>query len=262
MVKIAIISYSMYGHVDTLARKIKEGIESAGGKVDLFRVEETLPPAVLEKMHAVPRDETIPIIDNETLVKYDAFLLGIPTRYGNCSAQWSAFWDKTGGLWVQGTLAGKAAGIFVCSGTYGGGQESTVKNNLSYLAHHGIVFIPLGYKETFADLANLDEVHGGSPWGAGTLAGSDGSRAPSELELRLAKIQGKRFYEIVNRMFPETLKDSAKKAVAGNAAQKGQQQGQGQAQAAQQSGKQAVQQGKQTATKAAEDKGSHCCTII
>lgn len=208
MVKIAIITYSLYGHIDKLAKAIQEGIESAGGKADIYRVAETLSDEILEKMHAPPKDESIPIITKDILLQYDAYLFGVPTRYGNCSAQWSAFWDRTGGLWVQGSLSGKAAGFFVCTAGYGGGQESTVKACLNYLAHHGILYIPMGYKDSFAELANLNEVHGGSPWGAGTLAGADGSRTPSELELRVAHTQGKNFYGTVNKIFPEKLPES------------------------------------------------------
>lgn len=111
-----------------------------------------------------------------------------------------AFWDATGGLWGQGLLHGKYAGIFVSTGTPGGGQETTVNNAISTLAHHGIIFVPLGYKNNFPLLANLEEPHGGSPWGAGTFAGPTGARQPSELEKELATIQGKTFYETVSRV--------------------------------------------------------------
>ena len=110
-----------------------------------------------------------------------------------------AFWDTTGALWAKGALAGKFASAFVSTASPGGGQEITISNTLSTLVHHGIIFVPLGYAQTFAQLTNLNEVHGGSPWGAGTYAGGDGSRQPSALELEIAKIQGKQFWEIVSK---------------------------------------------------------------
>ncbi|EHN08264.1 Ycp4p [Saccharomyces cerevisiae x Saccharomyces kudriavzevii VIN7] len=202
MVKIAIITYSIYGHIDVLAQAVKKGVEAAGGKADIYRVEETLPDEVLTKMNAPQKPEDIPVATEKTLLEYDAFLFGVPTRFGNLPAQWSAFWDKTGGLWAKGSLNGKAAGIFVSTSSYGGGQESTVKACLSYLAHHGIIFLPLGYKNSFAELASIEEVHGGSPWGAGTLAGPDGSRTASPLELRIAEIQGKNILRNRQKTFP------------------------------------------------------------
>jgi multimeric flavodoxin WrbA len=120
-------------------------------------------------MHA-PAKSNIPIADAATLEKYDAFLFGIPTRYGNFPAQWKAFWDTTGKQWASGAYWGKYAGVFVSTGTPGGGQETTVINALSTLAHHGFIYVPLGYKTAFPILANLSEVRGGSPWGAGTYA--------------------------------------------------------------------------------------------
>lgn len=217
MVKIAIVTYSIYGHVTNLAKAIQEGIEKAGGKADLYRLEETLTPEILAKMNAPPKPEAIPIASKETLENYDAFLFGIPTRYGNAPAQWSAFWDKTGAIWVNGTLNGKAAGFFVSTASYGGGQESTIKCCLTTLVHHGMIFIPLGYKHAFAELANIQEIHGGSPWGSGTLAGSDGSRSASHLELRIAKIQGKAFYQIVNKLYAPEVVSQAKTVPATNA---------------------------------------------
>jgi len=198
--KVAIIIYSMYGHIAQLATSAKAGIEAAGGTAAIYQIPETLSEDVLAKLHAPAKNEKIPIISTDQLKDYDAFLFGIPTRYGNFPAQWKAFWDATGGLWASGALWGKYAGIFVSTGTPGGGQESTVLASISTLTHHGIIFVPLGYKHTFAQLANLTEVRGGSPWGAGTFAGADGSRQPSALELELAVAQGKAFYEIVSKV--------------------------------------------------------------
>ncbi|KAG8738713.1 flavodoxin-like fold protein [Ceratobasidium sp. 428] len=197
---IAIIVYSMYGHIAKMAEAEKAGIESAGGKAEIFQVAETLPEDVLAKMHA-PEKPKYALITPAELEHKDAFIFGVPTRYGNFPAQWKAFWDATGGLWSQGKLHGKYAGVFVSTGTPGGGQEMTVVSNLSTLTHHGIIFVPLGYKNSFGQLANLSEVRGGSPWGAGTFAGADGSRQPSALELEVATIQGKTFYETVSKAF-------------------------------------------------------------
>ncbi|KAL5364421.1 flavoprotein-like protein [Aspergillus floccosus] len=197
--KIAIVFYSMYGHILKLAEAEKAGIEAAGGKADLYQIEETLPQEVLDKMHA-PAKSSHPVAHVDTLKDYDAVLFGIPTRYGNFPAQWKAFWDRTGGIWATGGYWGKYAGLFVSTGTLGGGQESTAIAAMSTLAHHGFIYVPLGYKTVFPLLANLEEVHGGSAWGAGTFAGADGSRQPTELELNVAKEQGKAFYEHVAKV--------------------------------------------------------------
>ena len=197
--KVAIIYYSLYTHVQTLAKELKKGVEAAGGVADLFQVPETLSPEILTLMHAPPKATDIPIATNETLQNYDAFLFGIPTRFGNFPAQWKAFWDATGGLWATGALHHKPAGIFVSTGTPGGGQEVTALNALSTLTHHGLIYVPLGYKNTFPQLTNFEEVHGGSPWGAGTFAGPDGSRSPTALELEIAHIQGENFYQVAKK---------------------------------------------------------------
>lgn len=120
-------------------------------------------------MHA-PAKSSYPICEVNDLLQYDAVLFGIPTRYGNLPAQWKTFWDATGSIWATGGYWGKYAGLFISTGTPGGGQESTAISTMSTLTHHGFVYVPLGYKHTFAQLANLEEVHGGSPWGAGTFA--------------------------------------------------------------------------------------------
>ncbi|KAL6232392.1 hypothetical protein BDW75DRAFT_217894 [Aspergillus navahoensis] len=148
-------------------------------------------------MYAPPKSE-YPVAVPDTLKEYDAVLFGIPTRFGNFPAQWKAFWDATGGIWAAGGYWGKYAGLFVSTGTPGGGQESTCLAAMSTLAHHGMIYVPLGYKTVFPLLSNLDEIHGGSPWGAGTFAGADGSRQPTDLELSLAEEQGKAFYKAVS----------------------------------------------------------------
>ncbi|KAL4862586.1 hypothetical protein BDV12DRAFT_41975 [Aspergillus spectabilis] len=197
--KIAIVFYSMYGHIKTLAEAEARGIKAAGGQVDIYQIEETLPQEVLTKMYAPSKSEYAVAVP-DTLKEYDAVLFGVPTRFGNFPAQWKAFWDATGGIWAAGGYWGKYAGLFVSSGTPGGGQESTCLAAMSTLAHHGMIYVPLGYKTVFPLLSNMDELHGGSPWGAGTFAGADGSRQPTEIELSLAEEQGKAFYEAVSKV--------------------------------------------------------------
>ncbi|THU91818.1 flavo protein WrbA [Dendrothele bispora CBS 962.96] len=197
--KVAIIIYTMYGHIAKMAESVKSGIEAAGGSASIFQISETLSAELLTALHA-PSKPDYPIITADKLPKYNAFLFGIPTRYGNFPSQWKAFWDTTGELWGSGALAGKYAGVFVSTGTPGGGQEATAMNAMSTLTHHGMLYVPLGYSLTFPQLTNLDEVHGGSPWGAGTFAGGDGSRQPSALELEIASLQGKQFYGIVSKV--------------------------------------------------------------
>ena len=151
-------------------------------------------------MHAPPKSPDIPIITPEILASYDAFLFGIPTRYGNFPAQWKAFLDATGGLWQTGGLYGKYVGVFISTAGMGGGQESTAIAAMSTFAHHGIIYVPLGFKTTAHILGDVSAVRGGSPWGAGTFAGLDGSRQPTPKELELAEIQGKGFYETVAKV--------------------------------------------------------------
>jgi NAD(P)H dehydrogenase (quinone) len=176
-----------------VAEAVKKGVESAGGKVSIFqcahfspslfpshiapRIAETLPQEVLTKLHA-PAKPNYPLFEVASLTEYDAFLFGIPTRYGNFPAQWKTFWDATGQLWATGALHGKYAGVFVSTATPGGGQETTVLSTISTLTHHGINFVPLGYKNTFPSFANLSEVHGGGPFGAGTFAVRDPASSP------------------------------------------------------------------------------------
>ncbi|KAM5534733.1 hypothetical protein V8D89_011597 [Ganoderma adspersum] len=197
--KVAIIIYTMYGHIAKLAESVKAGVESAGGSATIFQISETLPQDILEKMHA-PAKPDYPVIGPNDLPNYDAFIFGVPTRYGNFPAQWKNFWDATGQLWAGGKLHGKYVSVFVSSASPGGGQESTVIATLSTFTHHGLIFVPLGYAKAFGQLTNLSEVRGGSPWGAGTFAGADGSRQPTALELEIAQIQGKNFWETVSKV--------------------------------------------------------------
>ncbi|KAM9908759.1 hypothetical protein OXX69_005922 [Metschnikowia pulcherrima] len=193
--RTAIITYSLYNHIAKLALAQQKGIAAAGGVADIFQVKETLPESLVEKLGGIKTD--FPIADNETLKNYDAFLFGIPTRYGNFPTQLKAFWDGTGALWANGDLRGKPAGLFISTGTLGGGQETTAISTLSTLVHHGMVYVPLGYAHP--GQANNEEVHGGSPWGAGTFAGGDGQRKVTDLELDIARTQGETFFNTIKK---------------------------------------------------------------
>ncbi|KAH0835012.1 1,4-benzoquinone reductase [Lanmaoa asiatica] len=188
-----------------VAESVKEGITAAGGSATIYQIQETLPAEILAKMHAPPKP-SYPNIDSQQLTEFDAFIFGIPTRYGNFPAQWKTFWDTTGGLWAKGALVGKFAAVFVSTGTPGGGQEATVINSLSTFTHHGIIYVPLGYGRTFAQFSNLDEVHGGSPWGAGAFAGADGSRQPNAIEHEIAKAAG--YWVLGDCLQAQVLKES------------------------------------------------------
>ncbi|KAK3033836.1 hypothetical protein RJ639_034254 [Escallonia herrerae] len=198
--KILIVFYSMYGHVEGLARRMKGGVDGVDGvEATLYRVPETLPEEVLEKMWAPPKDDGIPEISGPAeLAEADGFLFGFPTRYGCMAAQMKAFFDSTGQLWNDQKLAGKPAGFFVSTGTQGGGQETTAWTAITQLAHHGMLFVPIGY--TFgAGMFKLDSIRGGSPYGAGVFAG-DGTREPTETELALAEHQGKYMAGVVKKL--------------------------------------------------------------
>ncbi|KAH6807918.1 Quinone reductase family protein [Perilla frutescens var. frutescens] len=198
--RLFIVFYSMYGHVEGLARRMKRGADSvAGVEAVLYRVPETLTDEALVKMRAPIKDDSIPeIASPEDLSGADGFLFGFPTRYGCMAAQMKAFFDSTGQLWKEQKLAGKPAGFFVSTGTQGGGQETTAWTAITQLAHHGMLFVPIGY--TFgAGMFRMDSIRGGSPYGAGVFAG-DGTREPSETELALAEHQGKYMAAIVKRI--------------------------------------------------------------
>ena len=197
MPKVAIVYYSMYGHIKAMADAVKSGLEEAGCEATLLQVPETLPTEVLEKMHAPPKPDDA-IADAHTLPEYDGVIFGVPTRFGMCAAQIKSFMDSTGGLWLQGKLVGKPAAVFISTGTQGGGMETTALTFVSQFAHHGMVFVPIGYSSP--KLMEMSETHGGSPYGAGCLAGPDGSRMPSELELSVAKHQGSYFAGVVKKL--------------------------------------------------------------
>ncbi|KAH7575117.1 hypothetical protein ACOSQ2_005765 [Xanthoceras sorbifolium] len=196
--KIFIVFHSMYGHVELLARRMKKGVDSIDGVEGLlYRVPETLPMEALEQMRVPQKDGGVPVISVDELVMADGLLFGFPTRFGSMSAQMKAFFDSTGQLWEGQRLAGVPAGFFVSTGTQGGGQETTAWTAITQLAHHGMLYVPIGY--TFgAGMFKMDSLRGGSPYGAGVFSG-DGSREPSEIELALAEHQGKYMASIVKR---------------------------------------------------------------
>lgn len=196
--KIAVIYYSLYGHIRQMAEAAAKGIAAADPsiKVDLLQIHETLPDEVIAKMHGAPKSTDHPVLDPQKLVDYDGFLFGIPTRYGRAVGQWSAVFDQTGGLWAKGALYGKFAGIFSSTATQHGGLETTALTTIPYLTHQGIIFVPLGYGDP--SIMGMGELVGGSPWGAGTMAAGDGSRQPTAGELATAEFQGKAFANVVH----------------------------------------------------------------
>ncbi|KAI9182635.1 hypothetical protein LWI28_027398 [Acer negundo] len=196
--RIFIIFYSMYSHVELLARKMKKGVDSIDGVEGvLYRVPETLPMEALEQMRVPLKDGGVPVVSVDELTMADGFLFGFPTRFGSMAAQMKAFFDSTGNLWKGQRLAGVPAGFFVSTGTQGGGQETTAWTAITQLVHHGMIYVPIGY--TFgAGMFEMVSLRGGSPYGAGVFSG-DGSREPSETELALAEHQGKYMALIVKR---------------------------------------------------------------
>ena len=207
MTKIAILEYSLYGHINQLSRSIKKGIESVGVEVEHLRCAETLPSEILEQMHAPPKPEDVRELtpaDVNELEGFDGIMFGVSARYGGIPAQMKTIMDATGGLWQNGKLVGKTAGVFQSTGTMQGGQESVAMNCMSFFAHQGMVFIPLGYIDP--KVFSYEEIHGGSPWGSGTYAGPDGSRQPTSMELSIAENHGRHFAKL-------TAKISAQKSV-------------------------------------------------
>ncbi|CAF0826453.1 unnamed protein product [Adineta ricciae] len=207
--RIHIIYYSMYGHIAKLAKSVLKGVEASGAEARLIQVPETLPKEVLAKMHAPEKDSSVPTIAiggggentislEDALVNCDGILFGYPTRFGGMPAQVKAIWDATGGLWMKGALVGKPISVFVSTSTQGGGQETTVLTGLTNFIHHGMLIVPIGYSSPLS--GNMDAIHGGSAYGAGTFAGSDGSRQPTELELNIAEHQGSHFTQIATAL--------------------------------------------------------------
>ena len=200
--KIKVIFQSLYGHVYQLAEAVAEGARSVPGtEVELLQVAETLPDSVLEKMGCLGAKKTfahIPVADPRTLAEADGLLFGTGTRYGSASAQMQAFFDATGGLWMKGALVGKPGGAFVSTGTQHGGQETTLVNMHTFFLHQGMVVVGVPYAAQ--ELTNMNEITGGSPYGAGTLAGADGARQPTANELAIARYQGKHTAQIAAKL--------------------------------------------------------------
>ncbi|CAI0540625.1 unnamed protein product [Linum tenue] len=198
-VKVYIIYYSLHGHVETMARQVQLGANSVPGvEATLWQIPETLNNTILQKMKAPPKPDDVPVIQTQQLLEADGFLFGFPSRFGVMAAQCKAFFDATTELWASQSLAGKPAGIFWSTGFHGGGQELTAWTAITQLAHHGMLFVPLGY--TFGSgMFEMEEVKGGSSYGAGTFA-ADGSRQPTELELQQAFHQGKYVAEITRKL--------------------------------------------------------------
>ncbi|TKD34331.1 NAD(P)H:quinone oxidoreductase [Azotobacter chroococcum] len=197
MKKILVLYYSMYGHIERMAEAVAEGARSVPGvEVTLKRVPETMPEALARKAGA-KLDQMAPVAEPKELADYDAILFGTPTRFGNMTAQMRNFLDQTGGLWVSGALVGKFASVFTSTGT-GGGSETTITSFWHTLAHQGMVIVGLPY--VLPELSDISDLRGGSPYGAATIAGADGSRQPSEKELTLASFQGAHVARLTVRM--------------------------------------------------------------
>ncbi|WP_414163380.1 NAD(P)H:quinone oxidoreductase [Superficieibacter sp. BNK-5] len=186
MAKILVLYYSMYGHIETMANAVVEGVKKVSGTdVVLKRVPETMPAELFEKSGG--KQQSAPVATPQELADYDAIIFGTPTRFGNMTGQMRTFLDQTGGLWANGSLRGKIASVFSSTGT-GGGQEQTITSTWTTLAHHGMIIVPIGYGAP--ELFDISQVRGGTPYGATTIAGGDGSRQPSEEELAIARYQG------------------------------------------------------------------------
>ena len=200
--KIYVVFYSMYSHVYQLAETIAKGARDAEEtEVSLFQVPELMSDEMLEKSGAKEAKGSfshIPIISPEQLEDADAIIFGTPTRFGNMAAQMRNFLDQTGGLWMKGGLIGKVGSVFTSTGTQHGGQETTITSFHTTLLHHGMVIVGVPYSEQ--RLMNMDEITGGTPYGASTLAGADGSRQPSDNELEIAKFQGRHVAEIAKKL--------------------------------------------------------------
>ena len=203
--KVKVVFYSMYGHIYRMAEAVAEGSrEVPGAEVELLQVPELVPDKVLEKSGAKKARQTfahIPVAKPEDLADADAVIFGIPTRFGNMCAQMRNFLDQTGGLWAQNACVGKVGSIFTSSATQHGGQETTLISSYITLFHHGMIIVGLPYSE--ARQSTMDEISGGTPYGASTITGSDGSRLPSENELAMARFQGRHVAAIAKKLVGE-----------------------------------------------------------
>lgn len=198
MAKVLVLYYSSYGHIETMAYAIAEGAREAGATVDVKRVHETAPPEIAEKA-GFKLDQSAPVAKVEELENYDAIIIGTGTRYGRVSSQMAAFLDQTGGMWLRGAFNGKVGAAFTSTGSQHGGQETTLFSIITNLLHLGMTIVGLDYG--YEGQMTVDEVTGGTPYGATTIAGGDGSRQPSENELNGARYQGRRVAEVAGKLF-------------------------------------------------------------
>lgn len=197
MAKLLVLYYSTYGHIETMAGAIAEGAAKVPGvEVTVKRVPELMSPEAAAKAGA-KLDQAAPVADPKEIGNYDGIIFGTPTRFGNMASQMRNFLDQTGGLWVKGALVGKVASVFASTGT-GGGNESTILTFIPTLLHHGMVYVGLPY--ACPELADISELKGGSPYGAATIAGADGSRQPSAKELAMARFQGEHVARITVKL--------------------------------------------------------------
>jgi NAD(P)H dehydrogenase (quinone) len=201
-VRIQVLFYSMYGHIYRMSEAVVEGArEVEGAEVSLYQVAELVPEEALEKIGAKAARSAfghVPMATPGQLAEADAIIFGTPTRFGNMCAQMRNFLDQTGPLWLSGALVGKVGSVFTSTATQHGGQETTITSFHSTLLHHGMVIVGVPYSDT--RLLNMAEITGGSPYGAGTLAGGDGKRVPSENELAIARFQGRHVTQIAKKL--------------------------------------------------------------
>jgi NAD(P)H dehydrogenase (quinone) len=197
MAKVLVLYYSSYGHIETMAGAVAEGARSAGATVDIKRVPELVPPEVAKASH-FKLDQKAPIATVDELPNYDAIIFGVPTRFGNMAAQMKNFLDQTGGLWAKGALVGKVGSVFASTATQHGGQESTILSTHTVLLHQGMVIVGLPY--AWQGQTIMTEMTGGSPYGASTITGGDGSRQPSANELAGARWQGEHVAKIAAKL--------------------------------------------------------------
>ncbi len=197
MAKVLVLYYSSYGHIETMANAVADGAKSAGAEVDIKRVPELVPDEVARSSH-FKLDQAAPVATPDELANYDAIIVGTGTRFGRMSAQMSNFWDQTGGLWFKGALVGKIGAAFTATASQHGGQETTLFSIITTLLHQGLIITGLPY--AFQGQLKLDEVTGGSPYGATTITAGDGSRQPSANELDGARFLGKHVAEIAAKL--------------------------------------------------------------
>jgi NAD(P)H dehydrogenase (quinone) len=198
MAKVLVLYYSAYGHIETMAGAVAEGARSAGAQVDIKRVPELVPEEVARKSY-YKLDQAAPVATIEDLANYDAIIVGVGTRFGRLASQMANFLDQAGGLWLKGALHGKVGGAFTSTATQHGGQEITLFTVITNLLHFGMIIVGLDYGH--AGQMILDEVTGGSPYGASTIAGGDGSRQPTPNELEGARYQGRKVAEVAIKLY-------------------------------------------------------------